>query len=240
MAPAEEMQAAMVNRSIRTIKAELEFLTDASVITPQTLSDLLSRIPAQNALHAPISVGAVPTAAAQAGQLQPSPAAPTAALNNLNVNGRQNGDSEKSDSSYYQPPAQSQPPPPAYVPPPQANFPPLAQATALYAYSSGDVGDLVLQPNDHIKVTEYMNAEWWKGISTRTGEEGIFPRSYVKVIEEKAPGNNYGNEPLAGNGDGKAPSKVEEGGKKFGKKLGNAAIFGAGATIGSNIVNSIF
>lgn len=35
-------------------------------------------------------------------------------------------------------------------------------------------------------------------------------------------------------------SKVEEGGKKFGKKLGNAAIFGAGATIGSNIVNSIF
>jgi hypothetical protein len=35
-------------------------------------------------------------------------------------------------------------------------------------------------------------------------------------------------------------SKVGEHGKKFGKKLGNAAIFGAGATIGSNIVNSIF
>lgn len=36
------------------------------------------------------------------------------------------------------------------------------------------------------------------------------------------------------------PSKGQEMGKKFGKKLGNAAIFGAGATIGSNIVNSIF
>ncbi|KAJ1335764.1 LAS seventeen-binding protein 1/2 [Microdochium nivale] len=36
------------------------------------------------------------------------------------------------------------------------------------------------------------------------------------------------------------PSKLEQGGKKFGKKLGNAAIFGAGATIGSNLVNSIF
>ncbi|KAK3901039.1 SH3 domain-containing protein [Staphylotrichum tortipilum] len=35
-------------------------------------------------------------------------------------------------------------------------------------------------------------------------------------------------------------SKMGEHGKKFGKKLGNAAIFGAGATIGSNIVNSIF
>ncbi|KAK9451079.1 SH3 domain-containing protein [Limtongia smithiae] len=35
-------------------------------------------------------------------------------------------------------------------------------------------------------------------------------------------------------------SQFEKQGKKFGKKLGNAAIFGAGATIGSNIVNSIF
>lgn len=34
--------------------------------------------------------------------------------------------------------------------------------------------------------------------------------------------------------------KGSEMGKKVGKKLGNAAIFGAGATIGSNIVNSIF
>jgi hypothetical protein len=36
------------------------------------------------------------------------------------------------------------------------------------------------------------------------------------------------------------PGKGQEMGKKFGKKLGNAAIFGAGATIGGNIVNSIF
>ena len=36
------------------------------------------------------------------------------------------------------------------------------------------------------------------------------------------------------------PSKGQEMGKKFGKKMGNAVIFGAGATIGSDIVNSIF
>jgi hypothetical protein len=103
--------------------------------------------------------------------------------------------------------------------------------------------------------------------------EGIFPRSYVNVINEKGgfqsppPTTNYGNMPLAvsqsGSGDPNDPekkSKFEEGGKKFGKKLGNAgkfpindnlstvrshltpvlAIFGAGATVGSNIVNSIF
>ena len=96
-----------------------------------------------------------------------------------------------------------------------------------------------------------MNAEWWKGKNERTGQEGIFPRSYVKV-EEKAitPGpqpTNYGNMPLdvsngaQGSADGgKQPGKGQEMGKKFGKKLGNAAVFGAGATIGSNIVNSIF
>ncbi|KAI0201795.1 SH3 domain-containing protein [Astrocystis sublimbata] len=35
-------------------------------------------------------------------------------------------------------------------------------------------------------------------------------------------------------------SKVAGAGKKIGKKLGNAAIFGAGATLGGNLVNSIF
>lgn len=40
--------------------------------------------------------------------------------------------------------------------------------------------------------------------------------------------------------DESAGGKAGGMGKKFGKKLGNAAIFGAGASIGSNIVNSIF
>ncbi|KAK4145741.1 SH3 domain-containing protein [Dichotomopilus funicola] len=52
------------------------------------------------------------------------------------------------------------------------------------------------------------------------------------------PGQAYQQDQQQG-GDGKE-SKMGEHGKKFGKKLGNAAIFGAGATIGSNIVNSIF
>ena len=276
MASMEVMQTAQVNRSIRTIKAvrfittrlithlplhthkptqELEYLCDASVISPQTLSDLLSQIPPQTALHAPISVGAVPTSSPAVGAPQP----PTAAMNNVNLqNGQRNGNTygnEKADGSYNNnttnPPTASSlaPPPPAYnaAPPPQANWPPLAQATALYAYTSSDAGDLELQPNDHVAVTEYMNAEWWKGKNARTGIEGIFPRSYVKVNEDKAAssnGNSYGNAPLEvsgmGNGDGKAPGKGQEMGKKFGKKLGNAAIFGAGASIGGNIVNSIF
>ncbi|TKX23726.1 SH3 domain-containing protein 1 [Elsinoe australis] len=248
MAPHEEMQTAMVNRSIRAIKAELEFLTDASIITPQTLSHILEQIPAQTALHAPISVGAVPTPSPLPGAPQP----PTAAFNNTSLSEKQQQPQSYNEKTQYAPsPAPSPAPPPAYGAPP--SMPPLCAATALYAYKGEDAGDLDLQPNDHIEVTEYMNAEWWKGRSSRTGQVGIFPRSYVRVEEKAMPqappqgqglGNNYGNMPLEqsgmGNGTGQVPGKGQEMGKKFGKKLGNAAIFGAGATIGGNIVNSIF
>ncbi|GMF58160.1 hypothetical protein B5S33_g4531 [[Candida] boidinii] len=49
------------------------------------------------------------------------------------------------------------------------------------------------------------------------------------VLVENPQGNNTNNNQV-----------ISDGAKKFGSKLGNAAIFGAGATIGSNIVNSIF
>lgn len=230
MGPAEEMNTANVNRSIRTIKAELEYLCDASILSPQALNDLLSRIPSQTALHAPISVGAVPSAVNAPTSPVHSPLPPTSSLNNLSLNNQRNGSTNgnyNEKSEYFQPSSTPQPPP-AYnnAPPPAANWPPLAQATALYAYNSTDAGDLALQPNDHVTVTEYMNAEWWKGRSTRTGQEGIFPRSYVKVIDEKGPPqqnnttNNYGNMPLEvseqGNGESKIPSKAGEQGKKFG------------------------
>jgi hypothetical protein len=56
--------------------------------------------------------------------------------------------------------------------------------------------------------------------------------------------SNFGNMPLdvaqGAQAPPQEPSKVEQNGKKFGKKLGNAAIFGAGATIGGKIVNGIF
>ena len=76
-----------------------------------------------------------------------------------------------------------------------------------------------------------MNADWAKGRNERTGQEGIFPRSYVNVLDDKQPpipgSSNYGNMPLdvsqGGSGAGTGqPSKFEEHGKKFGKKMGNA------------------
>ena len=177
---------------------------------------------------------------------------------------------EKNPSVYGRSPSPAQPPPPAY----NAGPPAIATANSLYAYAPTDAGDLALQPNDRVHILEYMNADWAKGRNERTGEEGIFPRSYVNVVEEKKSNNvppplppirnqsqasnynsGYGNMPvevagqtgtgMASQAEGQQPgpggnSKYGEQGKKFGKKLGNAAIFGAGATIGGNIVNGIF
>lgn len=80
----------------------------------------------------------------------------------------------------------------------------------------------------------------WCGRNERTGLEGVFPRTYVSVIEEKPifhspQPTNYGNMPLevAQSGpsqpenpqDPKNPTKFEAHGKKFGKKMGNAGLY---------------
>jgi hypothetical protein len=118
--------------------------------------------------------------------------------------------------------------------------PPLAHAVALYAYAPTDTGDLELRPNDRVAVLEYTNAEWWKGRSERSGAEGIFPRSYVRV-EDKAPPpaaqhSSYGNVPMdVSQGGGQQEEKKGNGmGKKIGGKLGNAALFGAGGELAAN------
>jgi len=239
----EEQSAAMINRSLRSIRTELEFLADSSVITPQQLSSFLSQLPAQTSLHAPLqSPNLLPTPAPI--QIPSSP--PVTQLANTSLNEKQN--------SFYAPTPSPALPPPAYA---SAQVPvSIATASALYEYHPSDAGDLAVLPNDRIFITEFMNADWAKGRNERTGLEGIFPRSYVSVVDEKSSmsalqppppptPSSYGNMPVdvSQSGSSSTPgkeSKLNANGKKFGKKMGNAAIFGAGATIGSNIVNGIF
>ncbi|KAL4765539.1 SH3 domain-containing protein [Aspergillus foveolatus] len=253
MVSQETFLSALTSRSLRNVRSELEFLADASVITPQQLSSILSQLPNSSGSERQVSAPSQPSPVQlppPAAQSIPSPAAaqpvpspvpyspPTAQLANTSLN-------EKAQYGV-NPPAPHQhyaSPPPAYPQAPTV----LSIASALYAYTPTDAGDLALQPNDRIQVLEHMNADWWRGRNERTNLEGIFPRSYVNVLDEKAvaPPSSYGNMPLdvSQSGSSSTPGKhgkFEEHGKKFGKKMGNAAIFGAGATIGSNIVNSIF
>jgi hypothetical protein len=108
---------------------ELEFLTDCSIISPQQLSSILAQLPAQTPLHAPIQ--------------SPVTYTPVSQFSNISLN-------EK--SNYGQVPSPV-PPPPAYASGPQI----LSIVTALYAYAPTDAGDLALQQNDRIQVTEHMN-----------------------------------------------------------------------------------
>ncbi|KAK0638048.1 Protein csh3 [Lasiodiplodia hormozganensis] len=245
----EQFSVAMTNRAVRNIKTELEFLCEAGHLTPAQFNTIVSQLP-----------DAAPSRAASVAPVaSPQPIAAHAPTPSLPIR----NSTPASAAPVQPPPAHNEkvgyyannptPPPPAYAAAPPAPAA-LCTATALYAYSPTDAGDLALQANDRVHVTEYMNAEWWKGRSERTGEEGIFPRSYVRVEDSKMPAGgptpaqqsmSYGNMPMAvsqGGDQGQQsgqPSKGQEMGKKIGKKLGNAAVFGAGATFGSNIVNSI-
>lgn len=202
----------------------MEFLTDSSVITPQQLASFLSQLPQQTVLHAPISSPA-PTPISTPAIAHPSPPVNqvTNSFHDTSLNEKQN---------IYRPTPSPALPPPAY-----ASSASIATANALYEYHPSDAGDLAILPGDRIFITEFMNTDWAKGRNERTGMEGIFPRSYVSVVDEKtsmAPHmpppppaqSSYGNMPLdvsqSSSGPQK-PSKLNENGKKFGKKLGNAS-----------------
>lgn len=127
-------------------------------------------------------------------------------------------------------------PPPAYA---HAAIPAtLATAIAIYEYQPSDSGDLAIMQKDRISITEFMNADWAKGRNERTRAEGIFPRSYVEIEDEKSTNampqhpqpSNYGNMPLDVSQSGSNPtggkdSKLGQNANKFGKKLGNASKF---------------
>ncbi|KAH7271761.1 protein that induces appearance of [PIN+] prion when overproduced [Fusarium solani] len=249
-----------VNRSLRNIKNELENLLEKGVIDDSVYETINTALPPESSLSGPLrtATGASNNnAAAKAATPTPSHEPPTKAFEDLKVN--------KAPSPA--PPAYEQTPPPGV---PARNVKPtVAQARALYRYGASDGRDLSFEKDDQIAVYEYMNQDWWMGRNERTGQEGIFPRNYVLVEQETkkaaipqpqygypapshgppAQQNPYNSHvpPMAvaegssGQQQGQeGENKMGQYGKKFGKKLGNAAIFGAGATIGGNIVNSIF
>lgn len=225
---------------------ELENLSEAGAIADDAYEQIMSMLPSESPLNASARSVASPS---------PAPvAAATSAFANMRVN------NEPPPPAYTTPAAPS-------LPSRGSSKPEIDRATALYRYTEAE--DCTFEVGDEIVVFERMNADWWLGKNVRTGKEGVFPVNYVQVQTKPSPHGAYGNEkangypgqvqspppqgpsnpynssvpPMAVAGqpsDNKQPGKGGEMGKKFGKKLGNAAIFGAGATIGGNIVNSIF
>ncbi|KAK9453713.1 SH3 domain-containing protein [Dipodascopsis uninucleata] len=269
-----DMNAVLINRSLSTVRNELEFLKGSGVITADLYNCLLNAVPSTYA-----------------------PGAAALDMDVLSV-GSGNTRAPQATASPYNNQQHISIPPPQYSATPAHN----EMAEALYDYNPTDESDLQLIRGSQVIILEKVNADWWRGRDRQTNREGIFPSSYVKVVssfssdqksspspaptpysyggqDQKSyppqqymppqqaysvpPSQSYAapvpqpyyppqqqqQQPIVvqqqQQQDSQASSSnrfggLEGAGKKFGKKLGNAAIFGAGATIGADIVNSIF
>lgn len=267
------MSAALVNRSLSTLKTELEFLRDSDVISQDFYDKVVSKLPDR------YKAGASPITFEEPELIEVTTmsSVTTTATNPSGVSGEK-------------------PPLPQGEPLKKASTGGDVEIVeAMYDYSPQQPEDLQLHVGDKVKVLEHTSADWWKGAVN--GREGMFPSNYVKRVEagsrappapsyeqsqqqsqynqqqfnqpqpyntqyaqpqpynQFAPQQQYYNQvqPYQQQMAPQQPQQVVVQGqqqqqstgasghiKKFGSKLGNAAIFGAGATIGSDIVNSIF
>ncbi|KAK3943090.1 SH3 domain-containing protein [Diplogelasinospora grovesii] len=277
MVPGDRQRIIEANRSVRSIKNELESLLEKGAIADDVFDKINALLPSESSISGAIQASSL---AQRIADTHLSPTAAPFTPPPTSTPGQQ-----AAPPSYSQSTGGSggggPPPLPGRNPPHAApGKPVIAHVRALYPYTAADPRDCSFQKDDRIAVYEHMNDDWWMGRNARTGQEGIFPKCYVEPEpshmrptgnswDEKAGGAasyhpppqptyaagayptppdqvspyNANVPPMAvadqGSGSG-GGSKMGETGKKFGKKLGNAAIFGAGATIGSNIVNSIF
>ncbi|ODV97637.1 hypothetical protein PACTADRAFT_47513 [Pachysolen tannophilus NRRL Y-2460] len=249
------MSKASINRSLATVRTELEFLQDSDVITPKLYEFILKKLPQH-----------------YTDGMSPYDLESENSINQGNVSEKLSSlsvDDEKQDHS-------SLPPPPAYPPQQQQqqHSQVLGYAEALYDFQKQEPTDLELHKGDKITIYEKPSADWWKG--TIGNASGMFPSNYVRVFDgnpqtypyEKQSYNNSNTsqpqypppqgspsgyypppQPIVQQPPQQQPVVVQQqaqqsqsnhsGFKRFGKQLKDAAVFGAGATIGSDIVNSI-
>ncbi|QSZ36599.1 hypothetical protein DSL72_006479 [Monilinia vaccinii-corymbosi] len=243
----------------RIEELELENLLEDELITYESYELMISRLPSETSLNAASS----PATPLNVVTPAPAPApvsVPVAAFSQLSVNNNNPPPSYQSTPTPNLPSGPTQPP----------SRPEIGRATALYRYTEPDdcnfdVGDIIIiyeymnadwwmgknektgkegvfpanyvqkhtnQPPQH---TTYYGNEKAAYSPYGVQQQGPTPPGPSNPYNSAVPPMAVAEQPT----DGK-PSKGGEMGKKFGKKLGNAAIFGAGATIGGNIVNSIF
>ncbi|KAG0176457.1 hypothetical protein DFQ29_006084 [Apophysomyces sp. BC1021] len=199
-----EGEIEMANYMLAGIQKDLGFLKDRQFLNAQTYNDILGLLPSRltnersgNAPRPPL-----PTrkSAAPSPKMEPTPQPREPAFPKLPV--------RRAPSTFEQPIATPSPiipnatpslpivhqqpvevtpspPPPAYTPPSQ---PPntIATAEALYDYKGDDPStDLSFRQGDVVYVTEYVNADWWRG--TLNGKSGIFPQNHVKKIANPSP-----------------------------------------------------
>ncbi|CAJ2503871.1 Uu.00g112650.m01.CDS01 [Anthostomella pinea] len=263
MATVDRQEIMATNKSLRLIKNELEVLLGKGAITDYAFDSIHRILPAETSLASRSASSAVPSpmsppinAMANLGFNQPASASPAPPAYN------QTGPPSL--------PARNNPPaPPPAAKPAVAHAKALYKYQAADDRDLSFERDDRIAVHEYMNDDWWMGRNQRTGAegifpknyvqvdSAAKGEKAGFyaPAQPVYASPSPAAGgysappqnqNPYNSQvpPMAvaqgGSGASGPPSKMNENGKKIGKKLGNAAIFGAGATIGSNIVNSIF
>lgn len=286
--------SALINRSLTTVRTELEFLRDSDVINEELYRKLTNALPERYQKDmAPWGVEKI------------NAAVPT--VSNDTVEKLSNDFKNSQLSTPISTPPVSAPP---YSPTAEKSNV-IGYYKAIYDYTAQEADDLSFSKDDLLAVVEQLSPDWWKGYKKSESEKiGVFPSNYVYQISQKdfegsnriaaaAPEKQDYNRPglyapeqqvqtfnqqyqpyqqqgYSANYNSPSqppfppqstnyypqqdqqqmqqqqmqqqntPNSLQQAGqnhphlKKFGSKLGNAAIFGAGATIGSDIVNAIF
>ncbi|KFZ12321.1 hypothetical protein V501_04289 [Pseudogymnoascus sp. VKM F-4519 (FW-2642)] len=244
----ERAQRAANNKSLRLIKTELEALAERGFISDDQYDTIINALPAEASLNAK------PT---------PTPAANTSYSE---ANHSTDRNSPHAPPSYQQAQHHQPPPPPppsnhreiahavalwAYVTPDARDLnlqPGDGISVTEFVNAEWWMGKNIRTGEEGVFPSNYIRRENFPSSLAQAQPQQNAYYGDQKQAQQYQPGpsNPYNNPvpPVAiaeqPQQQQEEPNKVGEMGKKFGSKLGNAAIFGAGATIGGNIVNSIF
>ncbi|KAI1320430.1 SH3 domain-containing protein [Xylariaceae sp. FL0255] len=246
------------NKSLRLIKNELEHLLDKGVISDHVFDSIHRLLPAESSLAAS---SAAPTPVNAMANLSINHASPSPAPPAYNATGPPALPSRNNSSSAAPPPP---PPSKPVIACARALYAYNAaddrdlsfdrdDRIAIHEYMNDDwwmgrnerTGSEGIFPKTYVQIDSNNEKAGFYQPQQPSYAASSTPSSVAGAYPPPPKAQNPYNAnvpPMAvaqGSGGGQ-PSKGSEAGKKFGKKLGNAAIFGAGATLGGKIVNGIF
>lgn len=171
------MATAQINRSLTTIRTELEFLVDSEVIDTALSDAIIASLPKRyTAGDLKYGVDKLRLALLASGRsasndgIPPEKAACVAQI--AVVETTTSSAIESGPPSYPAPPAPKQK---------QKFYKVLGYYKSLYDFQAREATDISLAAGDKLAVIEYLSPDWWKGYKLgQTPEEaGIFPANYV-------------------------------------------------------------
>lgn len=128
------------------------------------------------------------------------------------------GEEEKKQTSSFPPAASSTPAPLPSRPEPEEEKPTPAavpstagkQAVAEYDYEKDEDNEIGFTEGETITAIEFVDEDWWKGTNSK-GETGLFPASYVSIVEvSSSPAATTASAPAPSLPSRSEPAPVEE------------------------------